>query len=62
MRGRGIPAPWVAVRVELVGGPPVAAVINCSNDGFTSAAPAGRISAITLRWYEAPEQYALPGH
>jgi hypothetical protein len=64
MRGRGLAAPWVAVRLELEKAAPSAAVIPSPGGTFEVPVPApppgDRFTAITLRWYEGARTFSLP--
>jgi hypothetical protein len=65
LRGHGVSASRVAVRLEFEKAPPVAASMSASAGTFATPVPTpppgDRFTAITLRWYEPPQEFSLPG-
>jgi hypothetical protein len=65
LRGQGLNAASVVVRLELATAVPLVAGVPVSGGSFASPVPApppgDRFTAITLRWYEPARQFSLPG-
>jgi hypothetical protein len=65
LRAHGIPAPWVAVRLEFAKAPPIIAGVTTADGGFASPIPApppgDHFTGITLRWYDSARRFSLPG-